>query len=1023
MRTYATILCLLLTVPAYAVDTLQVRADTTSLWHTYKYEEPLFDGVEGLDGSIWFYTRRSAVRLHDGVWLAYTPEDGFLDGDVLALYGSSDGSLWFVGRHQGKSGIARYFEERWHIYTEDDGVIEGLARHQEGRIYNDSPMAESPDGSVWFGGYQDGAAAACRFVPEAGLTGSWKRYTKEDGLEGGMITHVYGASDSTMWFGSSTFTPDRSGALYRFDPTSTSAQAWTKYTETEGLSSTVIVGIAEWPDGVLWVGTLEGVSRLELAEALGQQKWMNKVDFLWADPHPQKVLTTEASVWFAYMPSLRAGVVQYDGESWENYREADGLAYVAVTGITQTEDGAIWFAARRGVGRFDGSRWMNFRRGMDGLPDSQIHWLWQSSNGTIWFRSGNGMVGTFAGDVADLASISGRVTNPDNQSPWPGFTVQLEDGRGNVRGTSRSGGDGSYEIAVLPGDYTISVRRAEGTQPRVVSVAARDTIGVDFAPTGLSFGSRVTAGKGKTVKAGGGSRQGMWQTYSVSDGLPNSVVKSILQDEEGNLWFGTEVGGACRYDGYAFTTLTKSDGLADNGVFSIIQDTDGEIWFSTDKGVSRYDGSSFTTLTTEDGLLHSRSLVYQSENGYFWFTYGVYGGGVSRYDSTSRSAEGSWVHFTTADGLGHNQVYRMVEDRHGSMWFSTERGVSRYDRGTFTTFTTADGLPSDRTRRVFEDREGNLWVGTAEGVSRYDGERFEALTKDDGLVDDGVRPIAQDGEGHLWFGTFRGISQYDGKEFASYIAKDGLPHNAIEAILADRDGNIWAGTLGGGVARYDGSRFKNFTAEGDSLAGYWFWSALEDRDGHLWFGTFEDGVIRYDGNAFTSFTQEDGLVNDTVRTMLQDRSGHIWFGHEGAGVTRYDGERFQKFRFDTVVTDQSGHAIFQDVRGSLWFSETHQVVRYDGQEFTTITPTEETPDDRVLSILIDREGNLWSGTSGRGATRYDGNSFRTFTTEDGLGGNLVYAMLEDRAGGLWFGHLARIIHKNTVALVQMVVSP
>ena len=81
--------------------------------------------------------------------------------------------------------------------------------------------------------------------------------------------------------------------------------------------------------------------------------------------------------------------------------------------------------------------------------------------------------------------------------------------------------------------------------------------------------------------------------------------------------------------------------------------------------------------------------------------------------------------FTTADGLGHNTVWSIFQDREGRLWFTTYGGVSRYERGdrkTFTTFTTKDGLIHDVALSIGQDGEGNLWFGTEAGLSRYDGQ-------------------------------------------------------------------------------------------------------------------------------------------------------------------------------------------------------------------------------------------------------------------------------------------------------------
>ena len=537
--------------------------------------------------------------------------------------------------------------------------------------------------------------------------------------------------------------------------------------------------------------------------------------------------------------------------------------------------------------------------------------------------------------------------------------------------------------------------------------------------TRFAFGLYATpAGPGKTVSAGPGT--GNWRTYDATDGLGSATVRSILQDREGHLWFGT-LGGVSRYDGRSFTTFTSKDGLVNNYVGSICQDREGHLWFGTQGGgVSRYDGQRFTTFTQKDGLagntVHS---IFQDREGHLWF--GTSGGGVSRYDWKT------FTTFTNKNGLAGNNVRSILQDREEVLWFATEGGVSRYDGKTFTTFTTKDGLPGNSVSSICQDREGHLWFGTWDGgVSRYDGKTFTTFTTKDGLASKDVQLIFEDREGNLWFGTLNdGVSRYDGKSpstssvpalpvlstvegsetkgqrFTTFTIRDGLPGNNVLSICQDREGHLWFSTVGGGVSRYDGKSFTTFTTQ-DGLAGNRVWSSIQDREGHLWFGTDGGGVSRYDGKSFTTFTTQDGLGN-VVRSIFQDREGVLWFGTLDGGVSRYDGKIFTTFTFKDGLASNYAESIFQDREGHLWFGTFDSgVSRYDGQKFTTFTTRGGLASNWVRSILQDREGHLWFGTFGGGATCYDGKTFTAFTAEDGLGSNGVMSIFQDREGHLWF---------------------
>ena len=157
------------------------------------------------------------------------------------------------------------------------------------------------------------------------------------------------------------------------------------------------------------------------------------------------------------------------------------------------------------------------------------------------------------------------------------------------------------------------------------------------------------------------------------------------------------------------------------------------------------------------------------------------------------------------------------------------------------------------------------------------------------------------------------------------------------SITEDKTGNLWFGTDGGGVSRYDGKSFTNFTTA-QGLANNTVWSITEDKTGNLWFGTQGGGVSRYDGNceaitntnknnqsvskSFTNFTTAQGLANNTVFSITEDKTGNLWFGTDGGGVSRYD-----------------------------------------GKSFTNFTTAQGLPDDVVTQVVIDSQQNIVIGTN------------------------------------------------------------
>lgn len=304
-------------------------------------------------------------------------------------------------------------------------------------------------------------------------------------------------------------------------------------------------------------------------------------------------------------------------------------------------------------------------------------------------------------------------------------------------------------------------------------------------------------------------------------------VRCSLQDNKGNLWFGTTKNGLYKYDGKSFNQFRVKDGLDSNKIYCILQDKDGKIWVGTEAGLCFYNGKIFAKIQIPlpKNLPANKNPYYQNH----------------------------WV-------------YSMIQAKSGKLWFLTIDGVYIYDGKSFTHFPmneAANGFltSNDKVERILEDNAGNLWLGgrTNEGVFRYDGKSITNLKLQD-LIQNQNRPMAkphswgwpqlQDKNGNIWFSSWGGAYRYDGKTFTGFSAKDGL--NNVTRIIEDRKGNIWF--VGDGLFRYDGKSFIRFTTKDgqDNLGG---WSILEDTSGNLWVGTKEKGLYIFDGKEFITYSE------------------------------------------------------------------------------------------------------------------------------------------------------------------------
>lgn len=354
-------------------------------------------------------------------------------------------------------------------------------------------------------------------------------------------------------------------------------------------------------------------------------------------------------------------------------------------------------------------------------------------------------------------------------------------------------------------------------------------------------------------------------------------VQCILQDKEGNLWFGTTENGLYKYDaksaptGHAeFNQFLVADGLYSNSVYSLLEDKEGKIWIGTQEGLCLYDPAA--SIKPGDKTFSKIKLPLPPNP-------------APNKDDPYYSS---------------NWVYSIMQAKSGKLWFVTRGGVYIYDAEGFTTFSINDASNGKLTvdfkpERILEDKEGYIWFGgrTNEGVYRYDARlpvgQGKSIThfKLEDLFQDGPKPKAhhwawpqlQDKNGNIWFSNWGGAYRYDArlssdagtdgnddvgqrKSFTSFTKKDGLP-GGVTQIIEDKKGNLWfGGDAGAGLSRYDTRQPARAGTDGNDKGGQ--------------------------GHSFTSFTTNDGLLNHSIWSILEDRNGNIWVGTRETGLYVYD---------------------------------------------------------------------------------------------------------------------------------------
>ncbi|MEL6651063.1 MAG: two-component regulator propeller domain-containing protein, partial [Bacteroidota bacterium] len=464
-----------------------------------------------------------------------------------------------------------------------------------------------------------------------------------------------------------------------------------------------------------------------------------------------------------------------------------------------------------------------------------------------------------------------------------------------------------------------------------------------------------------------------------------SVVYDIVQDQEDQLWLGTNAGlfqlqaqpsGDFRIKSYQYETGSSS-GLSGNIPWDLDLGPEGDLWIAG------------------------------------------YGSGVDRF----RPSQNQWQHYAFSEqsqqGLNSQLLTEITVDQRGIVWIGTQdRGLNRLDpqTGKWTYFKHEAGnrnhIGSNYVLDIYEDRSGGLWVSTAGSGLNY------------------CNP---------WRIKFEHYQQ-------QASTPNSLSNNYVISLLKSQDPwqSLWIGTHGGGLNQmiYDpetqSPRFLHYEAQADkpsSLRDEVVLSLCEDETSTLWVGTFQ-GLSLLSPEARDQYVRgqveqprfsdppfrADGFAERYFSALLRDRQGQIWMATDN-GLYCYDPKqkRYRHFQHDPDDPHSLNHdhllCLYEDHKGNLWIGSHNGLNIIPNGEMQTDRPQMQrflaNPDDpaalsysQVYVVQQDEQDRIWVGTTGGGLNAFleEANgkgSFRQYYKTDGLPSNNIEGILSDDDGFLW----------------------
>lgn len=624
------------------------------------------------------------------------------------------------------------------------------------------------------------------------------------------------------------------------------------YTTADGLARDRVFKIVADPRGFLWFCTYDGISRFDGYEF---------VNYSVADGLPHRVvfdllIPRQGDYWVA----TSGGVARFNPfagtsvPSFKPYVVGSRSGSEIVVDLYEDSAGAIWAGTAAGLFRLrnDGNEQFEYVNiGEKPQEELDITRIVEDSPGVLWVGTETGLFRRFADGKAERFTTKNGLPHDHIRDllKAPDGTVWAATGLGLCRLKSEIHAGDSIVAHV----YT----KKDGLLSENINALYRNSTGwLWIASTlGLSEFSPEPLADG-----------GHFLNYTREHGLSDVGLRTIAEDLNGNLWLGTESGGAMKVMRRGVTSFSEADGLENGRISAIGEDHNGDLFVITGTlgapsfHIHRFDGRRFKNIKVNlpTGVVPTwgwNQLFLEDRQQQWWVPTTS---GLFRFPTLRSIDEFASVRpakqYTPRDGLSGNEPFRLYEDSRGDIWISiistpAEAYLNRWERATDKVHSYPQSVAGrhDSAPTAFrENRAGNVWIGFYwGGLARYRNGKFDSFFKEDGVPAGMIRDLHLDQQGRLWVASAEGgLARIDDvtldhPTFVPYTTKQGLSSDQISCITEDRWGRIYVGT-GLGVDRLDPAtgRIKRYTVA-DGLPNGFVSIAYRDRHNDLWFGTYQ----------------------------------------------------------------------------------------------------------------------------------------------------------------------------------------
>lgn len=404
--------------------------------------------------------------------------------------------------------------------------------------------------------------------------------------------------------------------------------------------------------------------------------------------------------------------------------------------------------------------------------------------------------------------------------------------------------------------------------------------------------------------------------YSIEDGLLQSQVTKILQDNTHHLVISTLL-GVNRFDGKVFTPVTKDRVLTDSVYIAAI-DRSGRIWCSNSKGLYYYYADKTTRFVGDhnDSSINATSLVADNLDNIWGL----------RKQRLFKITAGHMENINVTGG--EDTISAITTNKNGNILAAVvNKGIFCLKNNKWINIVPLV-LPKDTYIRQFivENNDNLIYISTRTEVLSVMNNIVKKIKinfqSDGGNLTDGrnlISCIARDNLNGLWIGTNKGAYYFNNNSLKYFDASNGFTNNKVHDIFKDFDNNIWFGTNG-------------------------------------------TGIFRYNGDSFFLFDQARG-VTEPILLLSNDRNNNVLMSG-GGKLLISNGEKINQVKIPLLDTSNLFHWLYSDQNNNKWICTQKEIWEKTGSNFTRFYPRNKNdPQISFDMMLVDHSKTLWATAS------------------------------------------------------------